>query len=1230
MAILVLLTAFWVLGPAPAPALAGGSPPPAPVGLYLTANADSSLSLSWDATPGATGYNIYRGNATGGEASTPIASTTKTSYTDKGLSGTPVYFYEITALNAGGESPRSLETASKTPPPVGTGGNTPGVASGSSLVFYAKDALFSGFGWSQAQSGWFPQLIGSSGSNSPGQQVVDMAYASDDAISFNDVVEPASGLYTVDWRYAFAAGLFPGVTDRQMGLAVNGSTITTTLRFPITGSFDVYQHSAVQVQLNKGVNSISLLAESGHAVSRVDELTVTPATAAGPGAPSVTALATSSGVTLNWTAGSGTPTSYTIYRGTSSDGEATAPIATVTGSTTTYPDNSGTAVTTYFYLVTASNAAGSSPDSNEIYATPGVTVPGGANLAYGQPAYASSIEASGYPASSAVDGSFNSRWSSAFSDPQWLMVDLGATYTVDQVVLGWESAYATAFQVQISSDGTTWTTIYTTTSGSGSTQSLTVTGTGRYIRMYGTQRATGYGYSLWEFGVYGAAVAVPFAIQALDGTGNNVTNPTWGEAGLPYARNASPQYADGVGAMQGGPNARYISNRVMNDIHQNVFSERAMTQWVWTWGQFLDHTFGNADGSGSTATTANIAFNPSDPLEDYTDTLGYIPFSRSSQAPGTGTSTSNPRQQTNTLSTYLNAFAMYGGTDSRLSWLRNGPDDGNPADSLATLFLPNNYLPRSDARGNVATAPTMALDGSLIGNQAAARVAGDVRANENMALTAITTLFDREHNRIVSLLPNTMSEETKFQIARRVVIAEQQYITYNEFLPALGVALPQYTGYNPSVNDTLSTEFATVGYRVHSMIHGNFDVTTDASRYTSADLAYFVAQGATVTQTGTSVDITVPTFASFFNPDLMQRIGIGPFLTSLNESQYKNDEQFTNQIRSVLFQVPVQGNPGCLPTAQPACFTGVNDLAALDIQRGRDHGIPTYNALRQAYGLAPKTSFTAITGESTDQFPAGVTVDSRSSLDTMSLSDIDGNPVAIGASDGATYDTRRSSVAARLKAIYGGNVNNVDAFVGMISEPHVPGTEFGELQLAMWTKEFQHLRDGDRFFYGNDQGLSYILNTYGIDYRRTLGQVVEANTDAPAAEISPDVFLVHTDDLPPTSCTVTYTVTSSSAGSYKTDLKITNTGTTAINGWTIGFQLANGQTIGSAGGNRVNATYTQTGTYGQDVIATNLSTDATIAPGTSLDGIGFTASWDNATNAKPPTYSVNGHRCAVG
>jgi F5/8 type C domain/Ricin-type beta-trefoil lectin domain len=128
---------------------------------------------------------------------------------------------------------------------------------------------------------------------------------------------------------------------------------------------------------------------------------------------------------------------------------------------------------------------------------------GTTNLALNKTATASSTENAGTPAADAVDGNTGTRWSSAFSDPQWLEVDLGSSQAICQVTLNWETAYAKAFQIQTSPDGTNWTTIYSTSTGTGGTQTLNVTGTGRYIRMYGTARATQYGYSLWEFSVYG-------------------------------------------------------------------------------------------------------------------------------------------------------------------------------------------------------------------------------------------------------------------------------------------------------------------------------------------------------------------------------------------------------------------------------------------------------------------------------------------------------------------------------------------------------------------------------------------------------------------------------------------------------------------------------------------------------------------------------------------------------
>ncbi|MCM2417121.1 discoidin domain-containing protein [Streptomyces sp. RKAG293] len=123
-------------------------------------------------------------------------------------------------------------------------------------------------------------------------------------------------------------------------------------------------------------------------------------------------------------------------------------------------------------------------------------------LSQGRPALASSAEGDGLAAAAAVDGNAATRWASAWSDPQWLQVDLGSSSAISQVVLKWEN-HATAYKIQVSDDGTTWTTPYSTTTGAGGTETLAISATGRYVRMYGTARVNGYGYSLWEFQVYG-------------------------------------------------------------------------------------------------------------------------------------------------------------------------------------------------------------------------------------------------------------------------------------------------------------------------------------------------------------------------------------------------------------------------------------------------------------------------------------------------------------------------------------------------------------------------------------------------------------------------------------------------------------------------------------------------------------------------------------------------------
>ncbi len=616
-------------------------------------------------------------------------------------------------------------------------------------------------------------------------------------------------------------------------------------------------------------------------------------------------------------------------------------------------------------------------------------------------------------------------------------------------------------------------------------------------------------------------------VRSLDGSGNNLLDNELGQSGNIYKRAGETNYANGDEIDNSLPNARFVSNRVFNDLHVNLFSENNASHLVFVWGQLLDHTFGLAQG-GTEA--ANIAFDNNDPLEDFQNDFGGIRFDRSE-----GVVVDGEREQINTVSSFIDGWAIYGGTEERLEWLREGKVDGDMSNNSAKLLLPDGYLPRADARGDYTTAPEMALMSRLRADPASAIIAGDVRANENTGLTAVQTLFAREHNRVVDLLPNSLDEETKFQIARKVVIAEQQYITYSEFLPSVGVELDPYQGYDPKVDPSITNEFATVGYRAHSMVHGDFDF--DRRNLSDADLAILESQG--VLKDGDQIEVSVN--AQSGNPSVVNKVGLGPVFEGLFETNYSNDEQIDNQLRSILFQIPVTGGEFTDGPPIENLFNGVVDIGAIDIQRGRDHGISSYNDLRETFGLERVDSFYDITGEDPEAIKAFV--------DSENLIDVDGTRITsadlifdandINLNDPAIIDfiavldgegkveadpqkiadllanneevegitaIRRSTIAARLEAVYG-DVDDVDAFTGMISEEHLPGTEFGELQQAIWQQQFEALRDGDRFFYLNDPDLSEIKATFGIDYQNSFSDIIAYNTDLDRGDIFDNAFI---------------------------------------------------------------------------------------------------------------------------
>lgn len=577
-------------------------------------------------------------------------------------------------------------------------------------------------------------------------------------------------------------------------------------------------------------------------------------------------------------------------------------------------------------------------------------------------------------------------------------------------------------------------------------------------------------------------------VRSIDGRGNNLQHSAWGQAGVLYRRVAPANYADAI-SKQVTPAKpdRYVSNRVFNDVGQNLFSEHGLSQWGWLWGQFIDHDLGLRDETPGEHSP--LPFNQADPLELFTNDLGTLAFNRTPAARDTGLTTT--RQEENTITSYLDASMVYGSLATRATWLRDG----------ASLFLPGGFLPRANAKAN---APAMDLFGAQLANPGRAVVAGDARANENIGLTDAQTLFAREHNRIVRQLPTLLPAELRYQIARRVVGAEIQYITYHDFLPAMGVQLAPYTGYKPGVDATEANEFATVGFRAHSMVHGEMEPSAPEGTWSNALLESLQRRGIVVEHDAGTVTLVVPLSLAFGNPDLLEQIGVGTLAAGLaGERQYKNDEQIDDSLRSVLFEVPkpTTTNPSdCLePIVTEACFAGVADLGADDVARGRDHGMPSYDQMRTAYGLGHRTLFDASTPT--------IDPNRRGIMAFTALRDDEGNPVPLGSPDAqedAVEGVRATSLASRLKAVYG-RQSAVDAFTGMVSEPHTAGSDLGTLQQAIWKKQFEASRDGDRFFYLNDPALPLIQQLFGISYRRSLAQTIRANT---GASVQDDVFKV--------------------------------------------------------------------------------------------------------------------------
>lgn len=503
------------------------------------------------------------------------------------------------------------------------------------------------------------------------------------------------------------------------------------------------------------------------------------------------------------------------------------------------------------------------------------------------------------------------------------------------------------------------------------------------------------------------AARYPTDLRTIDGSGNNRANADWGRAGQAFLRRTTVDYEDGKSAPAGGnrPSPREISNAVAAAEGSRP-NQRGASDFLWQWGQFLDHDL-DLTASANPAEPLDIEIPLGDPQFDPARTgRATMALNRSAYRDVNGV-----RQQVNGLTAYIDASQVYGSDAERARALRTLDGTGRMKTSAGNL-LPFN----TEGLANFPPGDTVF-------------VAGDVRANEQVALTAVQTLFLREHNFWADDARRQhpdWSDEQIYQHARAIVGAEMQAITYREFLPVLlgPNALRPYRGYLPRVNAGVENAFATAAYRLgHSLLSPSL-LRLGPNRQP-------ISQG------------NLPLASAFFNQQALTSVGIEPYLRGLATQRAQElDNQLVDAVRNFLF-----GPPGA----------GGFDLASLNIQRGRDHGLPGYNQLRADLGLRRAEGF----------------------------DDVSSNP----------------SVQARLASVYT-SVDDVDAWVGGLAEDHVPGAMVGETFFTVLRDQFERLRDGDRFWYESYLPPDLLRLVRG----QTLAQIIRRNTTI-RGEIQDNVFV---------------------------------------------------------------------------------------------------------------------------
>lgn len=530
--------------------------------------------------------------------------------------------------------------------------------------------------------------------------------------------------------------------------------------------------------------------------------------------------------------------------------------------------------------------------------------------------------------------------------------------------------------------------------------------------------------------------------RSYDGTCNNPSSPKLGQSSTPLIRLLHPDYADGLWAprvRKDGtplPSARFVSRSLVPDINQ---PDIRYSHLLMQFGQFLDHDLSHVPifrfpdnsgiqccGNGQQVIASDLKHPACFPIEvppgDPYIQGDCMNFVRSTIAPRIDC-TFGHADQLNQLTHWLDGSQLYGNTNEQAESLRefSGGRLKATRDSNGRMDL----LPE-DLKDEDADCPRQGQH---------CFQAGDKRVNEQIGLTSIHTIFFREHNRIAGELFHLNShwdDELIYQEARAIVIAEYQHIIYNEWLPIivgreyletfqiLPLYQGYYTGYDASVDGSVSNAFTTAAFRMgHTLVQGMFNL-----------------------ESGSGQTVGRLVLRDFFNnPHLLRQSGFIDLLNKglLTQPIQRFDNFVTTELRDHLFQVRGQ--------------TGGMDLIALNIQRGRDHGLPSYNEYRDLCRLGKARDF----------------------------------------SDLAPVIHPRK--IANLQNIYA-SVDDIDLFIGGIHESPERGAVVGPTFACIIGDQFVRSKKGDRYFHDNEGNPHPFTNEQLHSIRRaSMARILCDNSD---------------------------------------------------------------------------------------------------------------------------------------